>query len=237
MISEKKFAAEYSAFWQQLLPMSEYVVRRLNLSHVQRFARPMTLQAPADRRGLINELAFFCFRYMHAGGKTSVGRAAFLDLEEKARKRIAFLDGLSLRRVTALKKTERAEVTELADRTLQFFPKKVRSAASFVVSPRFRGCGIIDRCEGDVFTGRTLVEIKAGDRQFRSVDFRQLFVYGALSHAASTFTIEKIALLNPRHGTFLGLSADAAAREFAGVRATQMYEEIIQYVSSGGVSK
>ncbi len=57
------------------------------------------------------------------------------------------------------------------------------------VSPRFEGCGWLDECEADFLTSNVLVEVKAGDRAFRSIDLRQVLIYCALNFASKKYDI------------------------------------------------
>src|SRR5262249_40076034 len=94
-----------------------------------------------------------------------------------------------------------AEAMELSERLFKFFVEDEK-LGPLTKRPTFPGCGIIAPCEGDLRTDDTLYEIKAVDRNFRSMDMRQLFVYCALSRAASLKAISRIGLVNPLLGTY-----------------------------------
>lgn len=236
MISEKRLAQDYVSFWQQLLPMSEFVVKQLNLHFLERFSAPLGLISEPSRRGLINETAFFVFRALVANNRTKLTKDDFSDVQLSARNRIALLDRKPLSTVAPLSMTEKREVLLLSDAIREFFLVKV-DATKIVVDPKFRGCGILDSCFGDVLADKALFELKAGARQFRSVDFRQIFIYCALNYSAKSYDIETVSLVNPRHGTYLWLPVDDLINRFSGLRSMQLFEEILQYVSSGGISK
>jgi len=64
-----------------------------------------------------------------------------------------------------------------------------------VLNPRYDGCGIINACFGDAISDREdLIELKDGDRPFRSYEFRQITIYGAL-HLNSTGRLPRASLL------------------------------------------
>ena len=50
-----------------------------------------------------------------------------------------------------------------------------------VLNPLYQGCGIINACFGDAISDTEhIIELKDGDRPFRSYEFRQITIYGAL---------------------------------------------------------
>ena len=106
-----------------------------------------------------------------------------------------------------------------------------------VLFPPFPGCGFIVESYGDVIAGHTIYEVKAGERSFRSADFRQLLAYSALNYAAEKYHITHLAILNPRIGTYFRAEVEDVARAVSGLTSAELFEEIIQFVSSGAVSK
>ena len=60
MIDAIAFSSSYNAFWHANAPTCEHFVRRLNLSELERFARPIDgVDSPS--RAVIAELAFSIF--------------------------------------------------------------------------------------------------------------------------------------------------------------------------------
>lgn len=59
MISAARFARDYSSFWNTLFPMTETLIRAINLNY-QRFApeRKDGFRSDPQRRGLLNEVGF-----------------------------------------------------------------------------------------------------------------------------------------------------------------------------------
>ena len=68
------------------------------------------------------------------------------------------------------------------------------------VRPTFIGVGLLDNCEGDLRFGGNLVEVKSGERNLRSSDFRQVLIYFCLSVITETAPLNSCLLLNPRQG-------------------------------------
>lgn len=229
MISERKFAEAFTSFWQQLLPTADGFVRRTNL-RLQRFREPLKSPVPAGRRALVNELGFQVFASI--GKSKTISRLTSTSLKrvESASSRLVSL-GLEPDVVDKLSKVECAEVLELASRLAQFF-RQFDRPTTLLLSPPFPGCGMINNCNGDVLADDTLYEIKAGDRDFRLVDIRQVIVYAALNHAGECFRISKLGLLNPRVGVFFKVSLESLARESGAGSAIEMFSEIAEFVSS-----
>jgi len=236
MISEKRLAQDYVSFWQQLLPMSEFVVRQMNLQLLERYSAPIGIVSDPNRRGLVNEAAFFVFRSHEILKKRKLSAEEYLEVESSARRRIALLERRPPSEISELLEVERREVLFLADAIHEFFDKNL-AGISVVVNPKFNGCGILDACYGDVFAGGGLFEFKAGSRQFRSVDFRQVLIYCALNYSARAYEIETVGLVNPRQGTYIWITIEDLVNRFCGLKPMQLFEEILQYVSSGGISK
>ena len=88
------------------------------------------------------------------------------------------------------------------------------------------------QCKADVLFGETLYDIKAGDRDFRLVDVRQLITYCALNHAVSNYTINKVGVVNPRLGVFFNVGVDELVEGMTGTSAVELFEEITTFLST-----
>jgi hypothetical protein len=82
-----------------------------------------------------------------------------------------------------------------------------------------------------------IFEIKAGDRNVRSVDLRQLLVYSALNYADQKRQIQRIGLFNPRVGTHFSATLDEFCAEISGRPTIELLSEIVQVFSSGDISR
>jgi len=230
VISETRFAGSHSAFWQQLLPMTEEYVRALNKS-VTQFADALPSDEPPSSRGVVNELGFRFF-------VAALQRAVTVSALSESVRRSCIAESVGF--VRSFRQADRMPVREptqgqqreaqlIGDRLLQFFS---RTPSDLVLpEPRFAGCGWIDECYGDVLVGYTLVEVKAGDRLFRGVDLRQLLVYCALNFAAKTGDIATLCLVNPRLGILFQESIEKVCQETSGRSAAEVLGEIVEYIS------
>jgi hypothetical protein len=171
------------------------------------------------------------------------GSTNIADLASEAQAERAWLD--TMRRLapyseqgldvhTSLDQEETAEVAEIAARLGRVFD----FSQSTILRPKFPGCGYVDASEGDVIFGPTLFEVKTVDRPVSSSDIRQTLTYAALNAAApDPFDIQKIGLFNPRRGQFCDIEIDYICSEIAGLPAQELFEVIVQALSSGEISR
>jgi hypothetical protein len=230
-MTEKRFVQSHSGFWNALLPMEEPYVRAHN-SSLKRFAPAMRSVISPDQRGLINELAF---RLFVAGTQVSVMPSDLsTELVNKCAEETArYLAGLTppVSRISPASFTRVGvgEAKGLAMRLASYFLS--RHWRIVLTSPLFQGCGWLAAAEGDVLADETLIEIKAGDRLFRSIDVRQLLCYCALNFSAKSYEIKSICLLNPRSGTYFTDELEHLCQQAAGTSAPNVLGAIVNYIS------
>jgi hypothetical protein len=224
VISEQEFANLYSEFWRQLLPMGDEYVRARN-RQLGRFGPPLVSGVAPQSRGTVNE---FGFRLFAAGERLAI---AIEDLPEAVISE-AYGDATSYifgKRDHLNDELETREAKLLAKRLAAFFEKA--NARPLTIFPPFRGCGVIEECAGDVVGGDALFEVKAGGRNFRSIDIRQVLVYCALNFASPMHSISRICLVNPRNGVFLEESIEQVCLETSGRSSPDVFSELIEFVS------
>jgi hypothetical protein len=90
----------------------------------------------------------------------------------------------------------------------------------------------LSSCNGDALWSTTIYEIKAGDRSFRSTDVRQLLIYCALGFAAKLYELDRICLVNPRHGVYFSESLNDLCAALAGRPPTEVLSDIVEYIST-----
>jgi hypothetical protein len=194
------------------------------------------------RRALIAEYAFSLFVEQRKGGSDylSLGPAQARTLhaerawvETTKRLQPYVVQGLDI--VTPFDQEEYQEVIELADRLRRIFDH----SKEIVLRPTFPGCGYVDASEGDVIFGSTLYEVKTVNRPIRSSDIRQTITYAALNAASTSnsFNLEAIGLFNPRRGKVFDFGLEHVSSEISGRPAQELFEIIIQALSSDGISR
>jgi hypothetical protein len=217
--------------------MMELYVRRINLELINRSFAPMNHATAPSRRGFINEIAFQIFSNAL---NRSIASTPTEDIEarsiSKARQLIV---GLEREDKTHMPDPNAEEMDDVREqiRRLRLFFQDASGGRIVETKPKFSGCGIIDSCEGDVYFDGHLFEIKAGDRNVRSVDLRQLLVYSALNYADQKRQIQRIGLFNPRVGTHFSSTLDEICSEISGRPKIELLSEIVQIFSSGDISR
>jgi len=192
----------------------------------------MTPNEEVERRSLVGELAFGVFCANIKGGRLSRKRIGTLD-EKVISDTISYLlrfEDWSLEEAGP-NPAELRESKELAQRLAEFFLRQ-SWIQGLVPRPALPGCGFLLACEGDVLVKNILVEVKTVERAFRIVDFRQVLTYLALNWASRSFSIEQVALLNPRRGRLILQTVSDLCFELSGRSATDLFEEIMLYVSA-----
>jgi hypothetical protein len=211
MISEKEFGSGFSAFWAECTPfMTPHLIAELNLN-----ARVLTddggrpLKPMIDKEGegksndLIAEAAFELWAKSVSAGKD------VLSLAEDG-KLLDDIKANSIARLMGLRaywhsiggqfpKTGMHKSIELAIRLERFFTEG-RKGNAILIQPRFKGCGLLNSCYGDVLIGSTLYEVKTVERNLRSTDIRQALIYSALNYFSQQYDIQCLSIVNPRRG-------------------------------------
>lgn len=230
VITEKQFALFYSSFWDALCPMTEEYVRTINGS-VDRFAKPVRSDSLNQKRGLINELSFLL-----AGEAARTRQSPYaLRVEEveasadEALHHVSSLRAYNRQIVTVLDEDDTKEARVLAGRLLYFL--RTVFDPPFEFQPRFPGCGLVEACSGDVFADETLIEVKAGGRNYRSVDLRQLLTYCALNFASKERSIGSLCLVNPRRGVYFNETLDRICEAIAGRPGTTVLAAIVDQLA------
>lgn len=234
MISEKRFSSSFTSFWQELLPSGEAVLRKINLEK-KRYCPPLDSKVDASRRDLVSEIGFLLYK-ASVINKTSPKRIFdsqedFDPICDQAVMTVERFRGS----IAPPNQPEQNEAFSIATNLIGFF--NLHGITEIMVSPKFAGCGFVDDCVGDILAANTLYEIKAGERNFRLVDIRQIFAYLALNYSYSAYAIKDVGFVNPRMGIFYNTTANELAIQLSGKSAIQVTSEIVEFISSGGVSR
>ncbi|MCC8957682.1 hypothetical protein H8B02_30910 [Bradyrhizobium sp. Pear77] len=230
MISELRFAKAYNSLWRSLAPTMELFVRKANQRLYERHWPQLASNAAPGTRALINQVAF-----------RSVVNAVAADISYE--RRIRFVEDRnnlaateeSLTGQRFLSATDLDESSALAKRMCTHLFRLRQDHVVF--NPRYEGCGIINACFGDAISDNEhIIELKDGDRPFRSYEFRQVTIYGAL-HLNSTGRLPRaLAVINSRRGVSVELPIDAMAAEVAGQSGYDYLREVIRVISDVTIS-
>ncbi len=238
MISERRFAQTYTAFWAQALPMGDALVRRINLAR-DRCADPLESTVDSERRAIVNEAAFRLMKAAVRDGAMPWQVPVDIEVRAVCEGARAFVDRLrrsSEGPLAHVTDTEIHEAQKISNRLTRFFVLHERDV-SHCVSPHFHGCGVLQSCSGDILAGNTLYEIKAGERDFRLIDVRQLITYCVLNHQAGTYSIENVGLLNPRVGVYFKSDLGSFVHAAAGRSLVELAVDVIDFLSTARGSR
>ena len=232
MSSAEEFAERNGAFWKNTAPMLEPLIRSANLGPM-RFAPPLEGVSPPQRAALVAEAAFSMFSSSLA--RVHKAASSRVDLEIRARRRIAVLVGTPVRGVSGLSVADWDEATTLSLRLADYANSLMEEEGALAtISPVLPGCGMVDQAEADLSIGQTLVEVKSVGRAFRGTDIRQVLVYAALDEAANRpHAWNRVALCNPRQGTTLMWSLEDLCVEVSGRPRSDVLAGIIAEMSAG----
>ena len=208
--------------------MADAFIRAQNASP-NHFARLVASLAPPAERGVINEAAFLLFkRSISSGSPDYFSEEAVAEAIEKAMKKNERLPRSISANFEPMSTLAPYECSSIAQNLYLHFRAEV---APVIVNPTFPGCGWVSDAEADILCGTTLYEVKAGDRQFRLSDLRQLLTYCALNFSAKSHDIIDVSLINPRSGIIIKDSLDKLCWRTAGTSAVSVMSEIVSFIS------
>jgi hypothetical protein len=214
--------------------MTEDFVRHVNGSWcASRFTPLRSARVRRERHAIINEAAFRAFVVNESrNGKSTAASPSELLLAAMAE---LSSDPLWAGKVDQLAEHEWQQANELRWRLSTFFDE--RRSGNLVMFPKFKGCGLLDECAGDVLTGQTLYEVKAGGRFFRSIDLRQLLIYSMLNWRGGTYEIKNVGMFNPRVGIYYEAELSEVCYQVSGKSADELFTDMSQVVSGSDFSR
>lgn len=225
LITVTELSRNYASVWNRTFPFISKLVRKANLQ-TKTFDEHILSKTDSSRRALVNEIGFRMFE-----------KARELKIDELNDSLIEGLTVLACKYIAGLEKVvsiappdgdEKKEAILIYLRTKKFF-EEYEPHTDLIVSPMFTGCGVISPCFGDVLSSDTLYEIKAGEREFRVSDIKQLLVYSTLNFSQHKENIKYVALLNPRLGNFVKLSLKESVEIASGKAAADAFYELINF--------
>jgi hypothetical protein len=235
MISERKFAASYTSFWNQVLPRVDGYLRRINCL-CERYADeiPVIASAHRDRRAIVNELGFRLFEA--ACAEKHVSHRRVREIAKSVQQYVEVLshsnDGVVREPVTEKELDEAAAISASLKGYFKGTPIR-----ELLFWPQFPGCGILHATKGDIIHGKRLYEVKAGDRSFRVTDMRQILTYCAMDFTTGKYGIKDVVLLNPRRGTYFCTSVDQLVKESSGSSPVDFFSNVVEFLSGEANSR
>jgi hypothetical protein len=241
MVAAERFSGMSGTYWSAALPRLEHFVRLANLGPRRVFA-PLDVDFPADRQALVSETAFMLWAL--EGPLVRIATGQVERAVTAARSRLSSVDDAA-NLGGQLSASELDVVQELAARLDAYTRAPGYRLIDLQVEQRLPGCGVVTSGVPDILGRygdrpghpRVIAEIKAVDRTFRSMDFRQLTAYVVLYFAAQQEVAEVLALFNPLRGTSFEVGTEEFFEDVAGAPADEVVQRLMGDWSSVGVSQ
>lgn len=232
MISEREFACEFTSFWKTIIPLGDVFVKQLNLC-CDRFSPPIASSLSGqEERAVINELSFRLFKGEALGILDETNRINI------AKDVIRYISNISSS-PSKLSSDDMSVIIAEADNLSKALSSYLQGEdfKSIIFNPVFAGCGRVDICQGDMFYKNKLVEIKAGGRNFRLLDIKQVITYLTLNFSSKQYDIQHVAFVNPRQGLAFEMSVAGLIESCSGRKPVDIFLEIIDFISFDQNSK
>ncbi len=233
MISEKQFSEQFSGFWNQCLPfLTPQIIAKMNVNGIPMptsrgfVVKPFNATEDSADNDLVADTGFEIFVAANQMGKSVrlIQNAVLLKRAKESSferiKRLRSFEGKT--KMKHLRSMD--DAMEIAIRLEDFFAHKRQG--DLVIQPRFKGCGILDSCYGDLFMDNALYEVKCVERNLRSIDIRQVLAYCALNYQSRQFEIDEVCVVNPRRGISFRFGIEPLAQQASGKNSAELFRQI-----------
>ncbi|WP_373350759.1 hypothetical protein [Acinetobacter bereziniae] len=225
MISEVTFSKLYTSFWNSLLINSKNYVRLVNGALIEDIHKPI-LSYSSKYNAYINILSFELYEK-----SLDKGNLVFTQEEIDSACKYSF-DKVSS--FTSFYKNAQvppySEIKSEVNFILESLTAQYKHKSPIIRKP-LEGLGILNHSEVDLMYSSTLVEIKSGDRKFKTLDFRQVITYLTQNYySLNSVAIDRIELFNPRMGILFNTDIETMIYELTVLTPIEVYEEVKNYL-------
>jgi hypothetical protein len=203
MISERDISEKFSAIWKQHFPLlTPNFIRVFNDTQITAINTKQVIALEEVRYDLVSEAAFNLSEFAFLNKVTPLN--AFTEkeqdkiIEETARS--IWKSGNYSENDLTISEIEKLEIISIADNTLEFIEKL--GGKDVLFKPKLKGYSFIPDLFADISIGDSLFEIKTVNRNFKSSDLKQLFIYIALRQVSGEENWKFAGLYNPRKGVY-----------------------------------
>lgn len=204
MISERDISEKFSAIWKQNLPlMTPSFMRVFNEAQIKTINKGSIPNSEDVRYDIVAETAFNLCEIVTVEEKTI---DEIIDDSKRFEKIVLdtaksiWTSGNYSKSDLKIGKSELNEIRNICENILEFIQLSKRDKVEF--KPKLKGYSFIPDLTADVSIDDTLYEIKTVNRNFKSSDLKQLFIYLALKQVGEGKNWKYAGLYNPRKGTF-----------------------------------
>lgn len=225
MISEVTFSKLYTSFWNSLLINSKNYVRLVNGALIKDIHKPISSYS-SKYNAYINVLSFELY-------EQSLDKGSLLFTQQEIDSACQFSFDKVSSFTSFYKSAQIPPYTEIQNEVtfiLESLTAQYQYKAPIIRKP-LEGIGILNHSEVDLMYSSTLVEIKSGDRKFKTLDFRQVIIYLTQNHYSShPVLIDRVELFNPRMGIIFNTDIDSMIYELTALTPNEVYEEVKNYL-------
>ncbi|WP_445457588.1 hypothetical protein [Flavobacterium sp. HNIBRBA15423] len=204
MISERDISEKFSAIWKQNLPlMTPSFMRVFNEAQIRKINKEPIPPGENIRYDIVAETSFNLLEISIAEKKTVDEIISNIKIFNKIISETAksiWTTGNYTIADLKLDKNELAEIRKICSNTLEFIELIKKNEIEF--KPKLKGYSFIPDLTADLSIDDTLYEIKTVNRNFKSSDIKQLFIYLALKQVSENKNWKYAGLYNPRKGTY-----------------------------------
>lgn len=203
MISERDISEKFSTIWKQHFPLlTPNFIRVFNDTQISSINAKQILVLEDVRYDLVSEAAFnlselaFVNKTPPSEAFTKEEQIKIIDFTVKS----IWNSGNYTENDLSISDIEKQEIVSIADNTLEFIEKL--GGQDVLFKPKLKGYSFIPDLFADISVGDSLFEIKTVNRNFKSSDLKQLFIYIALRQVSEKENWKFAGLYNPRRGTY-----------------------------------
>lgn len=203
MISERDISEKFSAIWKQNFPLlTPNFIRVFNDTQITAINIKQIIAVDEVRYDLVSETAFNLAELAFLNKVTPL--EAFTEREQRKiveeTARSIWKSGNYSTNDLNITEIEKQEIISIAANTLEFIEKM--DGQDIIFKPKLKGYSFIPDLYGDISIGDSLFEIKSVNRNFKSSDLKQLFIYIALRQVSEIENWKYAGLYNPRKGVY-----------------------------------
>jgi len=217
MISERDISEKFSAIWKQHFPLlTSNFIRVFNDTQITAINTKQVIAIEEVRYDLVSEAAFNLSEFAFLNDITPL--KAFTEKEQRKiieeTARSIWKSGNYSTNDLNITEIEKQEIVSIADNTLEFIEKM--GGQDIIFKPKLKGYSFIPDLYADISIGDSLFEIKTVNRNFKSSDLKQLFIYIALRQVSEKENWKFAGLYNPRKGVYCKLNIKSLVYNLTG---------------------
>jgi hypothetical protein len=231
MINERVISEKFTVTWKQHFPLlTATFMKVFNESYVEKINSATVQNDDTDnvRYDFVSEAAFNLSKLVvlnkttvqtYLSKKANIGYLVQYTFNENSK----LGDGSSI--PAEISVYELAQIKAIGTNILEFINIEKKDSVAF--APEIKGYGFIPNLLADLIIDNTLYEIKTVNRNFKSTDLKQLFIYLALLQVSGNLQSDYAGLYNPRRGTYCKFKIKGLVYNLTGKTTNETFENFL----------